>query len=60
MQDIVSRCSLASEEGEDDSQFVTILDSEGERVIEGPPLKEVDVTKASQVAQSKHWDERAP
>ena len=45
MQDIVNCHSLEREEGEDDPQSVSIPESEGERVVEGPPLKEVDVTK---------------
>lgn len=45
MQDIFNCCNLEREEGEDDLRFFSILESEGERAIEGPPLKEVDVTK---------------
>ena len=45
MKDIVNCRSLAREEVEDDLRSVSIPKSEGERIVEGPPLKEVDVTK---------------
>ena len=45
MQDIINCHSLVTEDGEDDSRSVAILESEGEHAVEGPPLREVDITK---------------
>lgn len=73
MQDIVNCCSLASEEGEDNLRSVFILELEGERAVEGPPLREVDITKPLKLCevnigtkeQSKlakigdYWDENS-
>ena len=53
MQDIFNCRSLAREEGEDYLRSVSITESEGERAVEGPPLKEVDVTKPLKLCEVK-------
>ena len=51
MQDIVNYRSLASEEGEDDPRSISIPELEGECVVEGHPLREVDVTKPLKLSE---------
>ena len=60
MQDIVNYRNLVREEGEDDLRSVSILESEGERVVAGPPLQEVEVTKPLKLREVNIGTEENP